>query len=74
MLKLISVKVQESGIVKGDLNTSHVKVNLSPVYYWIYCYCNLNTSHVKVNLNKFKDGNVHQINLNTSHVKVNHIY
>ncbi len=33
-----------------DLNTSHVKVQLSPLFSLIIVYTNLNTSHVKVQL------------------------
>ena len=71
MLKLIIDATDFIVLNRSDLNTSHVKVNLSPIYYWIYCYCNLNTSHVKVNHNFGFLLELLYIYLNTSHVKVN---
>ena len=54
-----------------NLNTSHVKVNLTITSNSASYARNLNTSHVKVNPVNTFPAKLPNLDLNTSHVKVN---
>ena len=71
MLKLIQKFLLTTMEYYSNLNTSHVKVNLTANSTLETTVDNLNTSHVKVNRTKKKVQEHNLSNLNTSHVKVN---